>query len=190
MTNRLVLGAIALTVSVARAEPGIATTHSTSSEADTLYVSVGAAVGVDAAMDWLYTGLALEGGSRLSSTWWLHGGVSIASRTGWGTPSHMTVVSPTQIDSYGVRVGPEARRCWQGGAVCAVAGVDVGMRAIERYHKLSGLVLVHRIGLDLGSANLRFRPMVELALGPTDSSEGPPVPDPAIGLTMSFAYQW
>src|SRR5579859_5291003 len=48
-------------------------------------VSLGGAIGVGGAVDWLYGGTQVEGGYRLTDTLWLAGRLDRAARIGYGT---------------------------------------------------------------------------------------------------------
>jgi hypothetical protein len=152
------------------------------------YVMTGVTAGADAVLDWFYTGVDLEGGVRLSPTWWLHGEGNLVGRTGYGAINQgLTVVAP-EDPVYGVRVGPEARVCDADGLTCVVAGVDVGYRT----GMLQGVVVVPRGALEIGGDHLRFRIGVEASIGdtPHDPDADLNLPDPGIGATAGIGYQW
>lgn len=111
----------------------------------------------------LYAGLAAAGLYRVNDLLAIHAAVEGATAR---------VVHFAGIDQYEgtqdrfaeARGGIELRRCLRE-ALCAIGGVDVGYR---REHvtggmdtNLSGAEAVARIGLDVGTPRLRFRPAVE-----------------------------
>jgi hypothetical protein len=59
-------------------------------------------------------------------------------------------------------------------------------------HKIHGAMVALRTGLDLGwpSANLRFRPGIELFAGGPVSDNDVELPDLGIGFTAAVAYTW
>ncbi|MDB4953628.1 MAG: hypothetical protein JWO36_1197 [Myxococcales bacterium] len=188
ITTLTALGLLCVSVAapIAHAEPSLtASSREVASEPKT-YVAAGVALGADGTLDWLYSGAQIEAGYRLSTTWWLHGDVGVMGRSGYGTVQRITLMAPS-ADAYEARLGPEARRCNSTGAACLVGGVDLGYRTGE----LAGLVVAPRVGLDVGSRKLRFRPAIELQVGgPIDNREGPSIPDVGIGFTTAIAYQW
>ena len=151
------------------------------------YVSAGATIGADGKLDWLYSGVTVDAGYQLSTTWWLHGGLGVVGRTGYGAINQQITLITPSADSYEGRVGPEAHLCTSDGDWCAITGIDLGYRTSE----LHGLVVAPHVGLDVGGSKLRFRPSVVLEVGgPVDSSEGPSLPDVGLGFTGAVAYQW
>jgi hypothetical protein len=151
------------------------------------YVSAGTTLGIDGKLDWLYSGVTIDAGTKLSPAWWLHAAVGVVGRTGYGAINQsITLITPS-ADAYEGRVGPEAHLCTSNGTWCAITGADLGYRT----NRLHGLVVAPHVGLDVGGSNFRFRPSVVLEVGgPVDTDEGPPIPDVGLGFTAAVAYQW
>jgi hypothetical protein len=185
MKSLIAIACVLTATSIASAQPGMTSVAAESAPTTTTtYVSVGTVVGVDGELDWLYSGLAIDGGYRLGPTWWIHGDLSVVGRTGYGTTQNMTIIMPS-ADAYEARLGPEARGC-RSDVLCGFAGVDIGYRT----GRLQGLVVASRLGLDIGG-RVRFRPGIELAIGgPVNTEEGPPIPNLSLGVTAAVAYQW
>jgi hypothetical protein len=82
---------------------------------------------------------------------------------------------------YQARVGLEARGCSTGSIVCGFGGVDAAFTAIQFY---SGnvVLLLPRVGLDIGSRHVRLRIALELGV---DGKA-----DVAAGLDAGIAYRW
>ncbi|HSN26102.1 MAG TPA: hypothetical protein VLT45_07445 [Kofleriaceae bacterium] len=108
----------------------------------------------------LYAGLAAAGLYRVNDLLAVHAAVEGATAR---------VVHFAGIDQYEgsqdrfaeVRGGVELRHCVRE-ALCAIGGVDVGYRREhEGAMELSGAEAVARIGLDVGTRRLRFRPTFE-----------------------------
>jgi len=161
--------------------------------ADRGYVSLAGASGAGYTVDWLYAGLELEGGYRVSDRWYVHGEVGELGRAGYGTTQDFTLMAP-RTPTYEARVGLEARGC-HSIVLCGYAGVDAGYRVStgmdNNYGTGEGVVVVPRAGLDigLGSRDLRFRPGVELRItNPPSSSDAPLAL--GIGATAALAYRF
>ena len=154
------------------------------------YVAAGFDAGADSAVDWLYAGASIEAGYRIAAPWWVHGNAGALGRVGYGTTNRLTVMRPREV-GYDLRLGPEVRRCLSGG-VCFYGGIDLGYRTgTARGDDISGLMVVPRAGLDLGSGHVRFQPGLELLVSATPHIEKEvPLPDLGIGLTAAFAYVW
>jgi hypothetical protein len=149
------------------------------------YVSAGATIGLDGVLDWLYTGLTVDAGTKLGPIMWLHGAVGVVGRTGYGAINQSITLIRPKADAYEGRLGLEAHLCTSDGTWCAIMGGDLG----DRTNRLSGLFVASHAGLDVGGSNLRFRPSVVVEIGSPFADEAP-VPDIGIGLTAAVAYQW
>jgi hypothetical protein len=183
MSQRLVILLLVLSAGTVHADPA---------PADRGYVSVGVASGAGYTVDWLYAGLQLEGGYRLSDRWYAHGEAGVLGRSGYGTTQDLTLMVPRE-PTYEARAGLEARGC-HSSALCGYAGMDAGYRVStgmdNNYGTGEGVVVVPRAGLDLGlSRDLRFRPGVELRLtnGPASSDAPFAV---GIGASAALAYRF
>jgi hypothetical protein len=100
-----------------------------------------------------------------------------------------------------VRAGMEARSCSLAGAICAVAGADLGAlhntwTGDASAEDVSSIVLVPHIGLDGGGRNLRARLGVEtdLALSgthtTTDMDDASTLGLVGVFLSAGVAAQW
>lgn len=128
----------------------------------TLQVEVAPALGATYDGD-IYAGLAGAGLYRINDLIAVHGAVEAATAR---------VVHFAGIDQYEgtqdrfveARAGIELRRC-ANPALCGIAGVDVGYRSEHVTGRmdtnLSGAEAVARIGLDVGTPHVRFRPTFE-----------------------------
>lgn len=125
----------------------------------TMQVEVAPALGATYDGD-IYAGLAGAGLYRLNDLLAVHAAVEAATAR---------VVHFAGIDQYEgtqdrfaeARGGIELRHCVNP-ALCAIGGVDVGYRSEhEGAMDLSGPEAVARVGLDLGTPHVRFRPMFE-----------------------------
>jgi hypothetical protein len=159
----------------------------TASAQPTNYVSAGATIGLDGTLDWLYTGVTVDAGTKLGPTMWLHGALGVVGRTGYGAINQSITLITPKADAYEGRIGLEAHLCTSDGTWCGIMGGDLG----DRTNRLSGLFVATHVGLDVGGPNLRFRPSVVIEVGgPVDTDEGPPIPDIGLGFTAAVAYQW
>jgi hypothetical protein len=182
------------TSSIAHAQaPGVVAAQPVPAPEPHYYVSADLTSGVGSGIDWLYGGAGVDGGLRVSRVWWLHARVDTVGRIGYGTTNDLTLMSPQGgiVDS---RIGAEARGC-HSSSLCMYGGADIGYRvgSSGRGEDLTGVLVALRGGLDVGSANLRFRPGVELlgAAAPGVSRGDAPYPLlPGVGLTMAVAYQF
>lgn len=183
-TSLLALALVATLPALAHAEDGVTasvTPREAISREATTYVQLGGAVGADWAA--IYTAATVEGGVRLAhSAVWLHGQVAAgAADEGWGRSGHGTYRS--------LRAGVEARGAFPGthDLVRIYGGLDVGYDSVgfsDTMGESAGrTVAVVRTGLDVGGANLRFRPGFELMPSASDTVGG-------LALTAALAYQW
>jgi hypothetical protein len=182
--------ATALVARTAAADPSV-TEQAPPRADDRAYVSAGASVGADSAVDWMYAGFGADAGLRLSQHWWLHGAAAAYGRVGYGTVNDVTVMSPSE-HVYEGRLGFEARGCHSTG-LCYFGGADAGYRVgTSAGESLDGTTVVLRSGLDIGigSGGLRFRPGVDVHLSGQPANADPAVPLPAfgIGVTTALAY--
>jgi len=111
----------------------------------------------------IYAGLAGAGTYRLNDLLAIHGAVEAAKAR---------VVHFAGIDQYEgsserfaeARGGVELRRCLRD-SLCGIAGVDVGYRRETLSGRsamdLSGAEAIARFGLDVGTRQVRFRPVFE-----------------------------
>jgi hypothetical protein len=181
-----------ITIVVATSAVGVAA-RAASVDAQTtprVYVAAGLDAGADSAVDWLYAGASIDAGYRIAGPWWVHGNAGTLGRVGYGTTNRLTVMRPREV-GYDLRLGPEVRRCLSG-SVCFYGGVDVGYRTgPSRGEDISGVMMVPRAGLDLGSGHLRFQPGLELLVSTVPHIEKEvPLPALGIGVTAAFAYVW
>jgi len=159
----LVLALLAWFAAPTRAQPALTAPIPPPPAAPRYTVEAAAAAGSTYDGD-LYAGAVLGGGYRLNELLALHAAVETATAR---------VVHVAGIDQYGgtsdrffeARGGLELHECLTGNALCAVGGVDVGYRAETLTGTggmdLSGAEAVARIGLDVGTPHVRFRPMFE-----------------------------
>ena len=177
MKTSLILGSVLATSAIAHAEPPSLTATTTPAGPQN-YLETGVGLSDDGA---LIGTLTLEGGHRLTRDLWLHGMLERGTAGGVDEPNY-----GGEYDA--ARIGIEARECVGGGVICAVAGVDAGVRHVDYMAEYdttnqTGAVLVPRVGLDLGSRHLRFRPGLEKNVLVKDQDAG-------IALTGAVAYQW
>jgi hypothetical protein len=172
--------------------PGDTAPIATASTLPSTYVSLGGAIGVGGAVDWLYGGTQVEGGYRLTDTLWVRGRLDRAARIGYGAINQsVTVISPEHPHTDAM-LGIETRRCHDD-AVCLVAGADAGYRFADDNFE-GGFTIVPRVGLDLGGRHLRVRPGVEASASFIRQRVGEPelagMPALGIGFTTEVAYEW
>ncbi len=134
------------------------------------YLETGLGLSADRAVQ--ITG-TLEAGRRVTPELWVHGLFESGSS------------DPRLVGTYEAgRLGAESRSCELGGAICAVGGLDVGVRQVEYDHtNETGAVLVPRLGLDIGNRVFRVRPGIEKNALTTVVFDG-------IALTGAIALQW
>jgi hypothetical protein len=155
------------------------------------YMSAALTGGADDAADWVAAGGGVAGGYRLNDTLWVRGRIDTSARVGYGAINQgPTFHAPTQahVDAL---VGIETRHC-SSAAVCWTAGSDAGVRTPDSRYG-AGFEIVPRLGLDVGSEQLRFRPAIEAHaawLGGFDNETGGALPALGIGLSMGAAYLW
>jgi|GEM_PF-6267471 len=184
MKTLLVLTTSLLATSVVHAEPSAISLESSASPAPTPTSSVsgGVMLGADHA---IVAALSLDGELQLRGSLWLHGMIAKGTAAGVDEPNHG--------GNYAAgRIGVAERGCLID-ALCAVAGVDVGYRHVAYMAEydsanISGVVVVPRIGLDVGTPHLRFRPGIE---GIVDGSNHNTVFGfDGLDLTAAIAYRW
>ena len=127
-----------------------------------LQVEVAPALGATYDGD-LYAGIAGAGLYRINDLIAVHGAVEAAT----ARVLHVAGIDQyegTQDQFAEARGGIELRHCVRD-ALCAIGGVDVGYRSEHVTGRmdtsLSGAEAVARIGLDVGSEHVRFRPTFE-----------------------------
>jgi len=180
MINKTLLG-IAFVVgstSLVHAQPSL-TASVTPDKPEQLYVQGGLTAGGDDIVG-LYAAYTLEGGYRLNdSPLWAHA-MFVAGKGGG--------VDETVYDSYlwQLRGGIEARGC-VASAICAVAGVDAGLRhemLMAEYdsRRATDAIVAPRVGLDIGTRHFRLRPGLEMQFDRTGFA--------GVGATAGVAYQW
>jgi hypothetical protein len=159
MGPKLVLVAFLLAGSMAYAEPTPATPPPpASSEADFGYFGLGAQVFIS---ETTYIGPVAEAAIRIQKTPWLvHGMAGSGSLTnpfGGGTSSY-----------WAIRAGGEGDTCTAGRHACAFLGLDLAylvqhvMRDRDSMTStVRGVLVLPRIGVELGNARLRLRAAVE-----------------------------
>jgi hypothetical protein len=201
--KNLVIGSILLTCSIASAEPRVAALDLSSTETEASlpapsparadrYVSVGGSFGANTAVDWLYGGASVDGGYRLTDTLWIRGRFNESARIGDGAINQGPMLVAPQYPTTEVLSGLEWRGC-ANRAVCVVGGFDVGYRFGQLRYGHDGVTTAPRIGLDVGTEHLRFRPMVEANVSAPrnyDTEIQGFWPAFGIGLTTAVAYQW
>ncbi len=177
----LVSSVLAVTASVASAEPSIVASVPAPS---TAYLGGGVALGAaynGGASGVAYGAFELEGGIRLGDPrLWAHvllaqGGMADVDGGGGSN------------DYLDARVGLESPVCSARRFACLVVGVDLGVRH-ERLMddsdnlRTTNAEIVPRLGLDIGTAHFRVRPTAEVAF----DSNG----DYAVALSLASAYRW
>lgn len=185
MKTSLALGccfALSSAASVAHAQPALVAVAPAPASAPESYVQVGIGLAVDQA---LVGTLTAEGGHRIAGPWWAHAMIEDGTAGG--------VDEPNYGGRYlAARLGIEARGCVLDGMLCAVAGVDAGVRHVDYMAEYdsantTGAVVVPRVELDLGTRHLRIRPGIEKNVLPT--GQGTSQLD-GLALTGAVAYQW
>jgi hypothetical protein len=150
------------------------------------YVELGAAIGAgyhDGGYS--YVELQVDGGYRLSRSWWLH------ARLGYGRFGTILPLNDTYLYEAleEARVGVEARTCAWLDRICFVGGLDVGVRRDDSPPAQSSFlfgIVVLRLGLDVGWPHVRIRPTLEVELG-----SQPDFPLFRGGAaTLGVAYTW
>jgi hypothetical protein len=178
---------------VSATAPGDAAPTALAPALPTTYVSLGGAIGVGGGVDWMYGGTSIDGGYRLTDTLWVRGRFDRAARIGYGAVNQsITIVSPQHPHSDAM-LGLETRRC-RSEAMCLVAGADAGYRFGDSDYT-GGVIMVPRIGLDLGSRHLRVRPGIEASAAVVHAhNPGEPaladMPAFGLGFTTALAYEW
>jgi len=159
----LVLATLAYLAAPGHAQPALTAPVPPPPAAPRTTIELAAAAGSTYDGD-LYVGAVVAGGYRLNRLLSLHAAVESATAR---------VVHFAGIDQYEgtsdrfteARGGVELHTCATGGALCAIAGVDLGYRSEAvtgaQAMPLSGTEAVARFGLDVGSAHVRFRPVFE-----------------------------
>ena len=111
----------------------------------------------------IYAGLAAAGLYRLNDLLAVHAAAEGATARVLHFPG-IDQYEGTSDRFAEARAGIELRGC-RGDALCAIGGVDVGYRSEHVTGRmdtsLSGAEAVARIGLDVGTPHLRFRPTFE-----------------------------
>ena len=147
------------------------------------YLEPGVAAGVATS---LYGAVELDGGYRLGdSPLWLHGRVSHGA---FATFSDRVLGS----DLTEARLGLEARGCSDNDIACLVGGVDFAYRhemlstanedPTPNTTNITFVAAIARVGLDLGTKHVRFRPSVELGVRQGGWSN--------LGATTGLAFAW
>ena len=138
--------------------------------------------------------LAVDGGTRLTDVLWTH--LELAYGRGGFDEATGSVAQ--------IRLGAEARSCTTSGTWCGIAGMDLGgYRAITMTEgemsngTLTALVAVPRVGLDIGSSNIRFRIGLELEVALLDhdawageATRSALIDGLGIATSAGIAYQW
>lgn len=160
-------------------DPGAFVDPAATAASTDAYLEPGLEIGITPGA--FYGAVELDGGHRLGDTpLWLHG------RFAQGNLSRIEEKTMSS-DFTEARLGLEARGCVFAGIACLVAGVDLGYRH-EMYVSDFGRgtadlgLSTARLGLDLGSPHLRFRPSVE-----TGVQQGGWL---GLGVTAGLAYTW
>jgi hypothetical protein len=143
-----------------------------------VYLEPGLAIGVTQVG--VYGAVRLDGGYRIGdSPLWIHG------RLGQGS---MAQIDGGAMDSSftELRIGLEARGCVLDGIACLVGGADGGYRhemlmASQEHDDVQLAVAIARLGLDVGTRHLRFRPGVETSVNRDGLG---------LGVTAGIAYTW
>ncbi len=155
----LVLVTLAILAARGAAQPALTAPLPPPATAPALQLEVAPAFGGTYDGD-LYAGLAAAGLYRVDDLLAVHAAVEAATARVIHFPG-IDQYEGTQDRFAEARGGLELRHCVRE-ALCALGGVDVGYR---REHEgamdLSGPEAVARIGLDIGTARVRFRPVVE-----------------------------
>jgi hypothetical protein len=185
MKTSLALGccfALSSVASIAHAQPALLVAAPAAAPAPvpapTSYVQAGVGLAVDQA---LVGTLTAEGGHRITGPWWAHAMIEDGTAGG--------VDEPNYGGRYlAARLGVEARGCVLDGMMCAVAGVDAGVRHVDYMAEYdsantTSAVVVPRVGLDLGTRHLRIRPGIEKNVLATRQIDG-------LAVTGAVAYQW
>jgi hypothetical protein len=182
MKTLLVLSASLFATSIAHAEPAVSTTATTASTEPASYLAAGVLLGGDHA---IVGAVTLDGGYQLRGSLFLHGLVAKGTAAG--------VDEPNYSSSYdAARIGLEERACLVD-ALCGYAGLDVGVRHVDYMAEddntnTTGVVVIPRFGLDVGSSHLRFRPGIE---GIIDGSHNHSLAGfDGVDLTAAVAYRW
>jgi hypothetical protein len=161
--------------------PGLVPAIPQRAEAPRMFVGAGAAVGGDEGG--LYLDPSLELGYRLDANGalWAHAKLVGGNNFGIDETTH---AGSRIVGSAGI----ETRPCVLDGAVCGVAGIDLGARhtyldAEYDHVDVTDAVLIERLGFDVGTRHLRFRPDVEISESSTRALDG-------LALAAGVAYVW
>lgn len=182
MKTLLVISASLFATSVVHAEPAATATATVASPQPVSYLAGGVLIGGDHA---IVGAVTLDGGYQLRGSLFVHALVATGTAGGVDEPSYNS-------SYHAARLGLEERGCLVD-ALCGYAGLDVGVRHVDYMAEYdstntTGAVVVPRIGLDVGSSHLRFRPGIE---GILDGSRNNSIAGfDGIDLTAAVAYRW
>jgi hypothetical protein len=199
----VVLASILATTATAMAEPPSLTPPVDSAPALSLpsavapssYVQIGAEVGFG--QDATFEAASVQAGTRVFRFLWARAGLVAGQATpafplvsagavggGYMDTNATTAVGGTMFQ---VRAGLEARGCSPSYFACGFGGVDVAYAQTQLVGGTpadsSGMIMIPRIGFDLGSRRVRIRTALELAYDAQFSVEG-------AGIDAGVAYQW
>ena len=112
----------------------------------------------------LYAGAVAAGAYRVNDLVWVHAALETATARVLHFPG-VDQYEGTSDRFSEARGGLELHECGRAGALCAIAGVDVGYRDESVTGNvpmnLAGPEAVARFGLDVGTRRVRFRPVFE-----------------------------
>ncbi len=164
------------------------------------YVAAGMSFGASEPIYDGYTVMgAIDGGYRLTQTWWLHAAVADGESVDrFGT--HV----PNGGHNFVARGGAEAR--WCASVLCGFAGADLGiqrasftdtvyMQGVQTFTDAASII-TPRFGFDVGGRSLRARveidPDVALAITQDDSPYMNAGTGSVLGIELGagVAYQW
>jgi hypothetical protein len=173
----------ALTASVpaepALAAPGLVPVVPQAAAQPTTYVAAGAAFGGD--RGGVYLNPTLDIGYRIDRGLWAH--AKLVGGGNFGLDESTTAGS-----RFAASAGIEARPCVLDGALCGIAGIDLGVRhsyldaEYDHYNSTDG-ILVEHVGLDVGTKHVRVRPTLEVDESNVRAFDG-------IALGAGIAYVW
>ena len=179
--------------SIASADPLSVAATTGDAPAPTTYLQGGLMAGGN---DGYFTaGGSAELGKQVASILWVHAGVALGAADQLFATGNGSIMQ--------ARLGADLMGCNDNGALCAFVGADLGVQTVNYVgrsdpwfcdgdysdcmgnpiddHK-TGALGVGRVGLDIGSKHLRWRPGIE-ASATTDGGVG-------VNLTQSLAYRF
>ncbi len=159
----LVVALLAWFAAPSHAQPALAAPIPPPAAAPRYSIEAAAAAGSTYDGD-LYAGAVLAGGYRITDLFSVHAALETATARILHFPG-IDQYEGTSDRFSEARGGVELHECVRSDALCGIAGVDLSYRGEtvsgNQPMSLSGAEAVARLGLDVGTRTVRFRPMFE-----------------------------